>query len=363
MEFNLLRAADEKDREQWLVAIERLPSKRQDVYFYPEYLKAYEHSADIEAYCAVYRKDSAILLYPFLKSAIHLTKSVLNSKALQDIQTPYGYGGPVVNELGEDPEFLHEVWSHFANWCLAEGVVSEFVRFHPLIDNVRWAPQLMNTFLDRLTIPIPLDSYPEDLYGTSYYSRHRQMLNKAERVGFTFEILPAASELYWFLPLYQETQDYLQVADNVRFGENYFKSLIEGFGSRAWLGVVKLSGEIAAATLVLEGKCFLHSHLMGYNRNIPTAGMTNLLYHGVALDGAKRGKTILHMGGGLSADEKDHLFRFKKSLSPERASFSLGTLCHKPIEYKILGQQWEMKHGPRPRNYFQFYHLNEKATS
>ena len=363
MEFNLLRAGDEKDREQWLVAIERLPSERQDVYFYPEYLQAYEHSADIEAYCAVYKKDNAILLYPFLKSVIHLTENVPNTSVLQDIQTPYGYGGPVVNGAGEDPKFLHEVWSNFADWCLAEGVVSEFVRFHPLIDNVGWVPQLMNTFVDRLTIPIPLERYPEDLHGTSYYSRHRQMLNKAERVGFTFDVLPAESELSWFFPLYQETQDYLQAADDVRFGEDYFKSLTEGFGSRAWLGVVKLSGEIAAAALVLEGKLFLHSHLMGYNRNIQTSGMTNLLYHGIALDGAKRGKTILHMGGGLSTDEKDHLFRFKKSLSPERANFSLGTLCHNHLQYEKLGQQWEMKHGPRPKNYFQFYRLNEYAHS
>jgi hypothetical protein len=359
MEFNLLRAGDEKDRKQWLVAIEQLPNQRQDVYFYPEYLQAYDHLVDAEACCAVYRKDNAILIYPFLKSTIDITDDPANTLVSQDIQTPYGYGGPVVNELGEAPDFLYEVWSHFSDWCLSEGVVSEFVRFHPLLDNVRWAPMTMNTFLDRLTIPIPLGRYSEELYGTSYYARHRQMLNKAERVGFTFEVLPAENELSWFFPLYEETQDFLQAADDVRFGEHYFKSLIEGFGSRAWLGVVKLSGEIAAAALVLEGKLFLHSHLMGYKRDIQTSGMTNLLYHGIALDGAKRGKTILHMGGGLSSDEKDHLFRFKKSLSPERANFSLGTLCHNQLQYEKLGQHWEVKYGPRPKNYFQFYRLTE----
>lgn len=337
MEFNLLRAGVEKERAQWLAAIEQLPVERQDVYFFPEYLQPYERSEDIEACCAFYKKNNAVLLYPFLKSTIHSTENSSNVEVFQDIQTAYGYGGPVVNEAGEEPNFLQEVWSNFADWCLAEGVVSEFVRFHPLLDNVRWAPQLMNTFLDRITIPIPLERYPEDLYGTSYYSRHRQMLNKAERVGFTFDVLPAESELSWFFPLYQETQDFLQAADDIRFGEDYFKSLTEGFGSRAWLGVVKLSGEITAAALVLEGKLYLHSHLMGYKRNIQTSGMTNLLYHGIALNGAKRGKSILHMGGGLSDDEKDHLFRFKKSLSPERASFSLGTLCHNQLQYEKLG--------------------------
>lgn len=358
MEFNLLRAGDEKDRKQWLAAIEQLPEHRQDVYFYPEYLQTYDYLLDSEACCAVYRKDSAILIYPFLKSTIDISDDPANILEARDIQTPYGYGGPVVNELGEASEFLNEVWCHFSDWCLAEGVVSEFIRFHPLLENVRWAPMTMNTFFDRFTIPIPLGRYPEELYGTRYYKRHRQMLNKAKRVGFTFDVLPAKNELSWFFPLYEETQDFLQAANDLRFGEDYFKCLIDGFGSRAWLGVVKLSGEIVAANLVLEGKLFLHSHLMGYKQDIQTSGMTNLLQHGIALNGIKRGKTILHIGGGLSSDEKDHLFRFKKSLSPDRANFSIGTLCHNQMQYEKLGQYWEMKYGPRPKNYFQFYRLD-----
>jgi hypothetical protein len=363
MEFNLLRAGVKSERALWLAAIEQLPIERRDVYFYPEYLQSYECYPDIEACCALYKNNDAILLYPFLKSIILSTKFSSSFEVLQDIQSAYGYGGPVVNKTGEDPNFLDEAWRDFADWCNSERVVSEFVGFHPIIDNVRWAPMSMKTFLDRATVPIYLKEYSHDLYSSSYYRRHRQMLNKAERVGFTFDTLTAKSELSWFVPLYQETQDFLQASSKTLFNEEYFKTLVHEFGRRAWLGVVKLSGEIVAAALVLEGASYLHSHLMGYKRNIQSSGMTNLLYHGIALEGIKRNKSILHMGGGNSANEKDSLFLFKKSLSPERARFSLGTLCHNQLNYEKLGQKWEMEFGLRPRNYFQFYRLTEPFST
>lgn len=363
MEFNLLRAAVSQEKQRWLAAFGQLPAERQDVYFLPEYLQPLEDFMGVEACCAVYRSNDAILLYPFLKSVIRQQTGSPNAERLHDIESAYGYGGPVVNLAGEAPAFLNEAWSNFAEWCSMERVVSEFVRFHPLLDNVRWAPKTMKTFRDRITVPILLGSYPDDIRNSSYYRVHRQMLNKAERVGFTFHILPLQSELSWFVPLYLETQDFLQAGNDTRFGSDYFGTLAEGFDARAWLGVVKQSGEIAAAVLVLEGRTYLHSHLMGYRRNGKTAGMTNLVYHGIALEGAKRGKTVLHMGGGRTSSEEDSLFRFKESLSPERACFWLGTLCHNQAMYDDLGRQWENEHGPRPKNYLQFYHLPGSAQT
>lgn len=356
LEFTILRAAVDHERAQWSAATERLPADRRDVYFLPEYLRPYEKMTGGEACCAVCTAGDALLLYPFLKSTIALDDETSQLK-VHDIQSAYGYGGPVVNPAGEAAEFLQEAWSKFAAWCAIENVVSEFVRFHPLLDNVRWAPKAMKTFEDRITIPIALGRYPDNLVTSSYYRAHRQMLNKAERSGFTFHVMPAQNELAWFVPLYQETQEFLQAGNDTRFGMEYFSSLVEGFDTMAWLGVVKRAGEITVAVLVLEGPTYLHSHLMGYRRNMQTAGMTNLVYHGIALEGAKRGKTIMHMGGGRNNSGEDSLFRFKKSLSPARAHFWLGTNCHDQQLYNELASRWEIKHGPRPGNYLQFYKL------
>ena len=214
MEFNLLRAAVSQERQQWLAAFEQLPAERQDVYFLPEYLRPFEEFMGVEACCAVCRSDNAILLYPFLKSAVRPAEDSSNVERLHDIESAYGYGGPVVNVAGEAPTFLQDAWRNLAEWCSIERVVSEFVRFHPLLDNVRWAPNAMKTFKDRITVPIALGSYPTDIWNSSFYRVHRQMLSKAERVGFSFHILPLQSELSWFVPLYLETQDFLKAGNS-----------------------------------------------------------------------------------------------------------------------------------------------------
>jgi hypothetical protein len=357
MRFSLLRSTVSQDRKQWIDVIEQLPIERQDIYFYPDYLLAYVNSENIEACCAVYENSGAVLVYPFLKTTIK-TIAGQGASNLQDIQSPYGYSGPVVNYLGEDPEFLKEAWGMFSGWCATERIISEFVRFHPLLNNVRWAPKSMKTFEDRVTIPIMLEGYSEAVQDSSYFRKHRQMLNKAARTGYTFNALPAKDELSWFVPLYLETQEFLNAGNDTRFELDYFKSLTKSFGSRAWMGIVKLLNKVMAAALVLEGTTYIHSHLMGYKRQVKTSGLTNLLYYGIAVEGALREKTILHMGGGLTVDKNDSLFRFKTSLSSEKSTFWIGTHCHDQHRYDELGRLWEEKYGLRPKNYFQFYRLD-----
>ena len=235
--------------------------------------------------------------------------------------------------------------------------MTEFVRFHPLLDNVRWAPPAMKTFRDRVTIPIQLQAYPSAVWNSPYYRAHRHMLRKAEKVGLTFHALELRPELTWFVPLYLETQDFLQAGVHTRFSMEYFAALADEFEGRAWLGVVKLSGVIKAAVVVLESAAYLHSHLMGYHRDVRANGLTNLIYHALALEGERRGKSIMHMGGGRTSSDEDSLLKFKESLSPERASFWLGTRCHDAVAYEKLAEEWETKYGPRPNNYLQFYRL------
>src|SRR6266498_5271954 len=53
-----------------------------------------------------------------------------------DVTTPYGYGGPVV--AGPDPP-VESFWREYERWCENGGVVTTFLRFHPLYANQRAA--------------------------------------------------------------------------------------------------------------------------------------------------------------------------------------------------------------------------------
>lgn len=362
MEFKVVRASVPQERDQWQSAWHFLPVERRDVYFLPGYLQAYEAEGKGEACCAIALAKDSIWLYPFLKCPLENTVGFQASRDLCDVQTPYGYGGPVVNQQGEDARFLRDAWAEWSTWCAGTGVIGEFVRFHPLLDNRRWAPQEMRVFVDRQTVPMWLDRYPQMVWNDSYFRRHRHMIRKAEREGCYFESLTAAGQMSWFALMYAKTQDRLRAKDDTRFGSAYFETLSSELGKRAWLGVVRQSGEVVAAVFVLEGVAFAHSHLMGDRRANGPAGIANLVYHGIALEAARHGLRVLHMGGGRTVDEKDSLFRFKVSLSPDRANFWLGTRCHNPEAYECLGSEWEARHGPRPAGYFLFYRLQVRAA-
>ena len=49
-----------------------------------------------------------------------------------DTITPYGYGGPVA--VGPEPP-VERFYELYESWCRSAGVVSTFIRFHPLFAN------------------------------------------------------------------------------------------------------------------------------------------------------------------------------------------------------------------------------------
>jgi hypothetical protein len=357
MNFKILKAGNIDDREIWKQGWAHLPPERRDVYYLPEYLLAYEVEGRGEACCALVERGDAVWIYPFLKCKIALAEELSGENILYDIQSPYGYGGPVVNEAGEDKTFLFAVWQVFSDWCVSAGIVGEFCRFHPLLDNNLWAPQDMQVLEDRKTVVIDLNHYPDAIWKDSFFRNHRHMVRKADREGYVFQRQDTANEMEWFAEKYAYTQDLLNADSETRFREAYFKTLTSGLRDKAWLGIVKKENRILTAVLVLEGQLHAHSHLMVYLDEGPAKGMTNSLYHGVALEAAKSGLRSLHMGGGKTSSTEDALFRFKSSLSPARCIFYIGKRCHNMDAYQRLGAKWEELHGPRPSGYFLFYRL------
>jgi len=357
VDFKILKASLMSDREKWKEAWDKLPMERRDVYFLPEYLQAYEAEGHGEACCALAKTGDTIWMYPYLKCSITLADKYLDGKVFCDIQSPYGYGGPVVNKAGEDEAFLHEAWRYFTDWCVYVGVVGEFCRFHPLLDNHLWAPQEMRVLEDRQTVAVDLNYYSNAIWNDSFYRNHRHMVRKAEREGYIFHRVSASREMPWFIPSYGYTQALLGAGSATRFGETYIKTLVAGLGDKVWLGVVKKEETTVAAVLILEGAQFAHSHLLVYLSDGPAKGMTNCLYHGVALEAARHGLSILHMGGGKTGDMEDPLFRFKVRLSPERRVFYIGMRCHNTQVYQLLYAKWEELHGPCPSGYFLSYRL------
>src|SRR3989338_8773267 len=100
-----------------------------DIYFSPAYGKIWAQTEQAEFKLFKYEKENYRVVYPLLIRKIDAT--------WQDVTSPYGYSGPLSNRI--DPGLYQEFRLNFNNWCQQNHIVSEFIRFHPLLKNYQEA--------------------------------------------------------------------------------------------------------------------------------------------------------------------------------------------------------------------------------
>jgi len=111
-----------------------------NILYFPEYLLLWELNGDGIAKNFFYKCDYGIVLYPFLIRKINELKFFQQMKITEifyDITSPYGYGGPLVRSYGKSDKNLlvNGFIKEFSLFCEKNNIVSEFIRFHPLMEN------------------------------------------------------------------------------------------------------------------------------------------------------------------------------------------------------------------------------------
>ena len=161
----------------------------------------------------------------------------------RDVVSPYGYGGPV----GDAAAF----WHAYDAWCRETGVVTTFVRFHPLFANHRGAvvhvEPLANTIGWRLG---------GDLLA-GMHSKHRNAVRKAAGSGVCVE---AARGVGAFMPLYEETMRRAGAAPFYFFPPAYWQAL-DRLGDALVRFDASHAGQVVASALCLATPPWLHYHL------------------------------------------------------------------------------------------------------
>jgi len=87
-----------------------------------------------------------------------------------------------------------------------------------------------------------------------------------------------------------------------------------------------------------------------------SAAPNNILRHTVIEDLLNGSREALHFGGGLTNDESDSLFQFKRQFSSETATFHIGALIADRGAYQAIVGEWEEQH-PDAVARFQHYTL------
>jgi serine/alanine adding enzyme len=248
-----------------------------------------------------------------------------------DVTTPYGYGGPVAT--GERPPVTH-FYELYDRWCVERGIVTSFIRFHPLFANHRQAPPAFHVETLGPTIGWRLEP-DRDLLG-DMHQKHRNVVRKASGLGATVEVRGGPADLQEFVEVYEDTMRRREAAEFYFFPGAYWDRLGD-LGERLVRFDTMLEGELVASALCLATPPWLHYHLGATSERARTSGASNLVLYEAARWAQERGFARFHLGGGLGG-RKDSLYDFKRRFDPgETYEAAVGKVVHDAEQYAALG--------------------------
>ena len=236
----------------------------------------------------------------------------------RDVVTPYGYGGPTGDGF----------WEPYEDWARERGVVSTFVRFHPLLANQQGAPIHVEELAP--TVGWRLGEERDLLAGLHF--KHRNKVRKAEKAGAT---VTAETGLGGFVELYEDTMRRLDASGAYLFPPEYWERL-GGLGDALVRFDASIDGEVVASALCLATPPWLHYHLSGTTDAGRSTGASTLVLLEAARWAQERGYERFHLGGGLGGSA-DSLHHFKARFDPEGlVPAAVGKAIHDNDAYREL---------------------------
>lgn len=304
------------------------------MYYLYEYAHSFYLHGDGVPLLLYYEDECCRLCYVVMKKDIadaNCFKDRIPKNKFFDLETPYGYGGPLVDLSIVPEESQIEFRSGLKSFCVKHGIVSQFVRFHPLLGNYKYLPLVIEGRCLRDTIYI--DTSDAALIEKNMDAKHRNTVRKAERMGVTV-IQKSISEYEPFMEMYYETMIRDAADEYYVFNEQYFSSL-KALGDNACIFYAELEGKLISGAIMLFNNNFMHYHLAGTYDQYKNVSPSNLLLREAGLWAAQNGITRFHLGGGVSAD--DSLFKFKKKFNKYgRLSFVVGRTIFDKDSYDYL---------------------------
>lgn len=325
------------DAEEWDRAIAQLPIESQDIHLMARYHQLYERNGDGDARLFVFESGGQNFLLPFLLRPVPQT---LAPGGFFDIESAYGYAGPVSSSM--DSEFLKNADMAFLDYCREKKVVTEFVRYHPLLGNHCFvvegqALQLIH-LRDYVAVDLRVDS---ESRWQEYTPQNRNKIRKAERAGYRIHHDQTAEKFEEFIRIYLENMQQLRAARQYYFSPAYFESLRLLVLSDGVLLLVMKENRVEGAAVFLGYGRYAHYFLSSVTPEGRRNGVGNLLLHEGINWAAEKKYEVMHLGGGLTADSNDPLLVFKQNFSRKTLPFYIGKRIHDNGVYQQLITSWE----------------------
>jgi Acetyltransferase (GNAT) domain len=258
-------------------------------------------------------------------------RAVPDSEALCDVTTPYGYGGPVA--VGAAPP-AEAFWDSYERWSAENRLITTFLRFHPLLENHRYAGPSVE--LEPLADTISWSLGGQDDLFEGMHRHHRRVVRKAEST-VAVEVREQPDRLHAFAALYEATMRRQDAASFYFFAPAYWEELADGARDHLVRFDAVHEGEVVASILCFASRPWLHYHLGATLGPARSLGASHLLMLTAARWGREHGYEQFHLGGGVGGRE-DSLWEYKHRFSPGgRREARIGKMVHDEEAYTALG--------------------------
>lgn len=329
-----------------------------DIYFNKSYGALYEKTENGSCETFEFRNSLGMVRHMFVKREIPIALEGVTS--YYDLITPYGYGGPIMDAVNDSvkqklaTDFIHA----FGDYCSSGNIVSEFIRFHPVLNNVADFIGSYDTVFMRNTIQTRLMA-TEDPLMSEYSASVRRDIRKGLKRGVEYKVIVNPDNLDRFRDLYFQTMKRNNADEYYYFDEDYFTQCLRLLGPQLVIVEVTWQGTLVAMSLNFVSNDLLHVHLTGSLEEYHHLYAPNILQYALMEWGMQNGIQLIHHGGGRTNETDDKLYLYKKKYGKgEELEFHIGKKIWNQEIYTKLCQKAGVK---EEGSFFPAYRLELKV--
>ncbi|MGL5615033.1 MAG: lipid II:glycine glycyltransferase FemX [Sarcina sp.] len=338
----MLKIIDCKD-EKWNEYFKMLSIELQDIYYEREYYNLSELVDKKLGKLFFYKENDYIAFYPFLLNKIEGYKL---DRDYYDIETAYGYGGPIINTSNK--EFRKAFEEKFLDYCKENNIIAEFIRYHPILKNEKIFEKEIKVEKNRKTLMVDLSKTLEEIWMKQIYIKNRTTIRRVIKEGVK---VIYKKNLDNFQEIYKETMTKVNADKYYYFSKDYFNYLKE---LDYIVIAIELRGTIISEGIFFKGKSTLHYHLSGSRKDYLKYHPNNLMLWEAIKFGKENGFTNLHLGGGLTNNLEDSLYKFKSAFTKENLDYYIGKRVHNEEVYNYLLEAYEKKYNKKSKLFLQY---------
>ncbi|MFX4263317.1 lipid II:glycine glycyltransferase FemX [Pelotomaculum propionicicum] len=344
-------------RDKWLEILEQWEGLKPDIHYRPEYCCLYRGSGEPRLF--IYREGPDVVVYPFLLRRVNSIASPAGQfeTELYDITTPYGYGGPLSNR-GAGNSAWDNFYRSFDEYCADENIVTEFIRYHPLLENHRQADKHMEVERVSSVVYVDLQRPYEEIWA-GYQRSNRKNINKARREGLEVILEEEPAHFEDFLSIYHHTMERNRASPSYYFGRDFYSLIHEDLKGCFLYAHTVRDGDVISSELLLYNETYIHSFLGGTVEEYFEYRPNNILKHEAIRWAKNRGIRYFVLGGGYH--DGDGIYRYKSSFSKDGVlPFYIGKKVHNRKAMNILDQLLAPEGCPEKMNFFPRYRMAER---